>query len=379
MPYYKFGPNDLLYNQLKAHPQTEFIIYNRASYYNKVPQITGSHVVNVGCIGTGNVSLYELNVDRASDNLIYPFITKDSGLTSFNTVSTSQYNQDFNYGDVISSSYPMSSSYHREYYASTTLSRPRLDSIKTAMRSYTPLSPNFRISSSFAEYTTGSLNMFSIPSIFYGSTIKKGTMDLNFYVTGTLVGRAQDIDRNGNLIQTLPEASPGSGSTVGVVLYDEGIVLLNGTTDLSAGKFKAIYDGSQLDGPRWIYFGASKVSSSLYSVSFSGTEYVPTITMFAKAPQGQLNSSNNPTFKSKTLLTSSYTTSSLGFFEVPTPIKNINTSSFANYNEKFENVTYISSIGIYDKEQNLIAVAKVANPIRKLESEDYTFKLKLDI
>ena len=64
MPYYKFGPNDLLYNQLKAHPQTEFIIYNRASYYNKVPQITGSHVVNVGCIGTGNVSLYELNVDR---------------------------------------------------------------------------------------------------------------------------------------------------------------------------------------------------------------------------------------------------------------------------------------------------------------------------
>tara|TARA_R100001509_G_scaffold73906_1_gene41227 strand:+ start:176 stop:304 length:129 start_codon:yes stop_codon:yes gene_type:complete len=42
-------------------------------------------------------------------------------------------------------------------------------------------------------------------------------------------------------------------------------------------------------------------------------------------------------------------------------------------------VTYISSIGIYDKDQNLIAVAKVANPIRKLESEDYTFKLKLDI
>ena len=94
MPYYKFGPNDLLYNQLKAHPQTEFIIYNRASYYNKVPQITGSHVVNVGCIGTGSVSLYELNVDRASDNLIYPFITKDSGLTSFSTVTTAQYNQD---------------------------------------------------------------------------------------------------------------------------------------------------------------------------------------------------------------------------------------------------------------------------------------------
>ena len=151
MPYYKFGPNDLLYNQLKAHPQTEFIIYNGTSYYNKVPQITGSHVANVGSINTGEVSLYELNVDRRATARIYPFITKDSGLTAFNTVSTSQYNQNFNYGDVISSSYPMSSSYHREYYPTTTLSRPRLDSIKVAMSSYTPLSPNYRISSSFGS------------------------------------------------------------------------------------------------------------------------------------------------------------------------------------------------------------------------------------
>ena len=42
-------------------------------------------------------------------------------------------------------------------------------------------------------------------------------------------------------------------------------------------------------------------------------------------------------------------------------------------------MTYISSIGVYDKDRNLIAVAKLANPVRKLESEDFTFKLKLDI
>ena len=378
MPYYKFGPNDLLYNQLKAHPQTEFIIYDGASYYNSVPQVSGAHVSNVGSIPTGHVSLYEINVDRQSDQMVYPFLTKDSGLTAFNTVSTSQFNQNFNYGDVISSSYPMSSSYHREYYPLNT-PRRRLESIRVAMDSYTPLSPNFQQSSSFGDYTTGSLSFISIPSIFYGSEIRKGTVDLKFYITGTLVGRARDLNRNGDLIQTEPVGSPGSGSAVGVAMYGEGIILLNGLSDLSNGEFTDAYESGVPDAPRWTHFGQNSVNSSLYSMSFEGTTYIPTITMFTKAPQGELNSSNNPTFKSKTQLTSSVQASPLGYFETPTPIKNINKSDYTGYNERFENVTYISSIGVYDKDRNLIAIAKLANPIRKLESEDYTIKLKLDI
>tara|TARA_R110000796_G_scaffold16206_1_gene50675 strand:- start:8533 stop:9672 length:1140 start_codon:yes stop_codon:yes gene_type:complete len=379
MPYYKFGPNDLLYNQVKAHPRTEFITYiSGTRYYNSVPKISGTHVANVGHIPTGHVSLYEMNVDRRSGGLIYPFLTKESGLSAFNTVSLDEFNQNFNYGDEISSSYPLSSSYHRRYYA-VDEKRVRLDSIKTAMKSYTPLSPNYRISSSFGDYSTGSLNLISIPSIFYGSEIKKGTVDLKFFITGTLVGRAQDINRNGNLIQTLPVGSPGSGSTVGVALYGEGVLLLNGLTDLSAGEYTDLYEGTQVDGPRWTYFGTPTSNRNVFSMAFEGTTYTPTMTMFAKAPQGELNHSNNPTFRSKDQITSSLSTGKLGYFESPTPIKNINSSSFSDYNESFNNVTYISSIGVYDKDRNLIAVAKLANPVRKLESEDFTFKLKLDI
>ena len=40
--------------------------------------------------------------------------------------------------------------------------------------------------------------------------------------------------------------------------------------------------------------------------------------------------------------------------------------------------TYISKIGIYDKDKNLIGVAKLATPVRKTESRSYTFKMKLD-
>jgi len=54
----------------------------------------------------------------------------------------------------------------------------------------------------------------------------------------------------------------------------------------------------------------------------------------------------------------------------------------ASYNEpsaSFKKQTYISKIGIYDENKNLIAVAKVATPVKKTEEREYTFKLKLDI
>ena len=35
--------------------------------------------------------------------------------------------------------------------------------------------------------------------------------------------------------------------------------------------------------------------------------------------------------------------------------------------------------GIYDDKKNLIAVAKLAKPVRKSEERDFTFKIKLDI
>ncbi|MED5450759.1 MAG: hypothetical protein VX982_06620, partial [Chloroflexota bacterium] len=44
----------------------------------------------------------------------------------------------------------------------------------------------------------------------------------------------------------------------------------------------------------------------------------------------------------------------------------------------FQKQTWISKIGIYDENKNLIAIAKLANPIRKTEDRDFTFKLKLD-
>ena len=59
--------------------------------------------------------------------------------------------------------------------------------------------------------------------------------------------------------------------------------------------------------------------------------------------------------------------------------KNIVSSSFDDHTASYEKTTYISKVGVYDKDKNLIAVAKLANPVRKTQDKQYTFKLKLDI
>ena len=60
-------------------------------------------------------------------------------------------------------------------------------------------------------------------------------------------------------------------------------------------------------------------------------------------------------------------------------IKNTVSSSFIGHSASFKKQTFISKVGIYDKDKNLIAIAKMATPVRKRESDDFTFKIKLDI
>ena len=105
--------------------------------------------------------------------------------------------------------------------------------------------------------------------------------------------------------------------------------------------------------------------------------------MFADAPLGDLNYSPNPTFVkySDNEEGAGWAVSgSSGYFQDnKKDLKNTISSSFYDYDAKFKRQTFISKIGIYDENKNLIAVANLAKPIKKLEDRDYTFKLKLDL
>ena len=107
----------------------------------------------------------------------------------------------FNYGDVITGSYPLSATIDRKFYSEYTADlpipstniayRPHVMALKNTLNDYIRVSPQYEYSASSDSLLGGwnkdrqMMTMISIPSIFYGSSIKKGSVDLKFFTTGT--------------------------------------------------------------------------------------------------------------------------------------------------------------------------------------------------
>ena len=452
MPLYKFSRNDIFNNRIKTHPRTSFVISNGTIVYNgEIPATglqDGTNPRKVKHAPSGFLSLYEMNVDRdqtahtydaAPDtgvkSMIYPFITKQGTPTSFKTISTSTF-QSFAYGDIMTGSYPMSASVDVEHHWSASdipdacvQKRRRISSLRNTFEHYAYMSPHYKWQSDSGigtwDKSTQEMALVSVPSIFYGSSMKKGSVKLKFYITGSLVGQLEDSYRNGELVQTLPDDA-NKGKIAGVVLYNEGILALTGSWALDASYkdyfrtcpdcITAHADGPDADAlpdpisPTWTLWGSQgnpdddgcnqaldpgdntfypidKVSgpysvtlcpSASWGVDFLGTNYVPVLTMLAHAKKGDLNHSNNPTYI-KHGQTEPPLIDKTRFEEKDEKtLTNIVKSVYTNYSESFDKTTYITKVGIYDKDRNLIAIAKVATPVKKTEDREYTIKIKMD-
>ena len=310
MPYYKFQENDIFYNTIETWPKVQFDVNSNNVYLNNKNAISGTYTQNIGHVPVGNVSLFELNIDRPSSSFIYPFVTKDGSFEAVGNVSLKDYFSSFEYGDVISGSYPLSASLYREHFVANhgTLfpTASHVSALQTTLNFYTPNSPHYAFSSSAPPWDKSKqeLSLLYVPSIFYGSQIRKGSVDLKFYISGALVAHARDPYYNGDLVQVDGDAyaqSNGSGSVLGVVLYNEGVIVLTGSWDLTS---VASYDrGDDTGAFRWIDFaagandGTANVSpSASFALNFEGKNNIETITMFANAPKSDLNFSPNRTF-----------------------------------------------------------------------------------
>jgi len=385
MALHKIKQNELFINQIEFNPSVSFYVYDGKTYYNNQPEISGAFTSNITNIPVGYISLYEENVDRsqAATGLIYPFVTKQGSLTSFKTISTTSFNSDFSYGDTITGSYPLSASVQREFYQ-VGEERRRVDALRNTLNYYLPFSKHYAYSSSLGDKSDQDLNLISIPSIFYGSKIQKGSVTLDFYHTGTLAGRLQDVNKNGELIQTI--GSNGSGSVAGVVLYTEGFIVLTGSWGIAPPD--NYLDGMDTPSGSWIYFGAGMygtetytsgmLDSSSFKLSFEGTSKVPVMTMFAHAKRGEINNSVNPTFINKQTRQEPVTGSSAYIEYDKMEPANVVSGSY-NQEEYLEKTTFITTIKLYDENKNVIGVAKLAKPVRKTQDRDLSFKLKIDL
>jgi len=382
MFYKKINKNDIVHNAIVTHAEYEFFVNNEKVYINRESEVSGDFSNKVNHVNQGHISLAEININRPEDSLVTPFFVYDNLRQAHFSSSTIA---ELNSGDIISGRYPMSASVSRIYYDESA-NNNNLKYID-ALRNPIELSGEISNKNTFSNFNANDVNMISIPSIFYGSKIKKGTVKLNYYVTGALTATLEDSNKNGELIETL---GPNQGQVAGIVLYDYGIMLLTGSESLH-GSHTATFGaaGSQ---PTWLSFGSgipevkapdangsnhSVGSDDSYSIYFKSTSKIPTMTILAHADKGEYNYSNNPTFIDyDTPATASFAEDF--YKEKVSNIKNIRKSKYENFEEDFENTTYISQVGIYDRDKNLIAVAKLANPVKKTEVQDYLFKLRLD-
>jgi len=395
MSYYKFTEDDLFVNTIKTYPDVEFYIQSGSVYINNETTISGTYSNNIKGVPFGFISLYEYNINRDTNQTIYPFVVKDGFKNTFKTLSKVDFNTQFNYGgQQITSSYNLSASITRYFVtASAGVEYRRLQALKNTVNHYGYLSTRYDFETYFStpSSVTNAVNMITIPSIFYGSSIKKGSVNLKWFVSGTLAAQASDSRFNGDLVQV---SGSTTGDTVGTILYNEGIILLTGSTDLGPATIGNLVDNSTDGKPRWIYFGRGAndgltptdveltTLSASCAIEFQGTNDIQTMTMLAKAPYNELNHSNNPTYLKDTSASRRFatkTTSSYMYTQPNMEIANIVHSPFSGSTPPFRKETYISKVALYDEEKNLIGYAKLATPVRKTEDREFLFKLKLDI
>jgi hypothetical protein len=389
MSFKKFSDTDVLINSVKLYPKNNYVFYG-GELYNLQDAHVSSSLNFEKNVQRGDLSLYELNINR-KQNLIYPFVEKGGSHVSLSGVSQTAYNGNFGYGDVLTGSYPLSASLSRDDV--NDLKKRKLRSLQIPMRKYINLSPHFQWNSdAFGSVLQKDVGLINIPKIFYGDRLRKGSLELNMYLTGTLVGTLKDVKENGELIQTGPYGSTGSGSVAGLALYDEGVLLLTGSWALTSASFNFDTAASPAVNTafQWRDFffglkdGNAKGSygdifhSGSYQLKFEGQNTTEVMTMFCHAEESEMNYSNNPTYRLKSDSLKTETIDNVARI-VPNSVKNTVTGSFYDLAEKQKNQVFINTIGIYDKNKKLIAIAKLAKPVRKRENDSFTFKLKMDI
>ena len=441
-----FEKNDVFYNTIAGSPSYKVVFYNgniivndQINERNKTSSSINLFEINVGLTGTYAENFTKNNINffgtyEITGSASYRPEIKRNFIYKSNLASNFAFDEQYTLYNTVKKIYALQNSFIKysldndkskitEYF-DTSLNNGSTIPASTAVKgaTYSPYAAPTRFLRPLRN-----TNLIEIPQAFYGIKIQPGTLNLKIYVTGTLVAEACDKYKNTKIIQTSSSYNSALvNNEIGMVLYDEGVIILTGSSQLATQSEYYIqpvssttYANSVLTNPavldslKWIHFGSHKVTttnvatstpivSASFELSFNGSTQKDVLTMFCSADKNKLTWSNNRTFLSggqtnKLILgeTSSinvngttYVAPSSSFF-IPSNgyyfendqiiIKNTLSSSYTNYTPPYKSQVFISEIGIYNEDGDLIAIGKLANPLRKTPELDYTIKLKLDI
>ena len=206
---------------------------------------------------------------------------------------------------------------------------------------YGSISNLYRYYSFFdAEYTASfnsspvtSYRVINIPSIYYDNAILSGSITASDHDSAGDARYYYDNGRGGIYSGSV------SGTIVGNVFYSEGLIVFK---DPNLGDF-----------------GASTTSNFSWSLDFRGTHTIPTKIFKCRARAGELDASRNKTF---------YHTPT----EASSSTRNQRTLHFT------ESFTYITVIGLFNEDYELVGTAHLAQPVKKDLENDILFRVRLD-
>ena len=139
-----------------------------------------------------------------------------------------------------------------------------------------------------------------------------------------------------------------------------GLTTLGGPGTATEGKSKFIPDfivSASIDNVIDHICGTRFSSGSQTAITFQNTTNINSTLVFCRAGADEFNYSSNPTFT-----------------DVNNKIVVIDPGS----EDTQQTFTFITSVGLYDTNDNLLAVAKMSRPIEKSPEKDLTFRVRLD-
>jgi len=147
----------------------------------------------------------------------------------------------------------------------------------------------------------------------------------------------------------------------GLIFYQAGIAVITASVfsnfggaedsglaaDVTKGNVTDTLTGSSVSG------ACDNIRSRINNISFNNTTELNSTIYFSRANHNEFNYSSNPTYLSSSQLV----------------IKNKGADT---------PVSYITTIGLYSADNELLAVAKLSEPIRKDPTSELTFRVRLD-
>ena len=175
---------------------------------------------------------------------------------------------------------------------------------------------------------------------------------------------------NGNKILELALANDGVGQpAVGLLFYQAGIAVLSGSVFNDAADGGILNNtttaetqemGSGFGDTGFQHITGSEISASanairnrVYNLQFNNTTELNSTIYFCRANHNEFNYSSNPTYLSGSKV-------------------RVKTNSTDNP------VSYITTVGLYSDNNELMAVAKLSEPLKKAPDTEFTLRTRLD-